>query len=217
MAERPHPFLDGRREWNERFGDYIAQARSWRYTAFVTLLVCFALALGVIWQMTQSKIVPYIVEVDSLGRPLAMARADQPAPADQRIIRAQLASFVADTRSVIADGAAMKQSLERAYALVPNGAPAFTYLNEFYQRKSPFERAQTETVQVDIRSTLPVSEKTWQVEWTETARNLQGQLIARTNWQAMLTIHLDPPETDAEILRNPIGLYVMNLSWTQQL
>src|SRR3569833_1732329 len=190
MAEPPNPYLDARREWNERYGDYIAQARNWRYAAFITLLVCGALALGVVWQMTQSRIVPYIVEVDSLGRPLAMARADKAAPADQRIVRAQLAAFVADTRSVITNRTTKKQTHERTNAHDPNGTPAFNYLNEFYQHRSPFERARTETVQVDIRSTLPVSDKTWQVEWTE---------------------------TDAEILRNSIGLYGMNLSWTQQL
>src|SRR3569623_1788412 len=106
MAEPPNPYLDARREWNERYGDYIAQARNWRYAAFITLLVCGALALGVVWQMTQSRIVAYIVEVVCFGRSLAMVCADKAAPADQRNVRAQLAAFEDDTSSVIADGAA---------------------------------------------------------------------------------------------------------------
>src|SRR3569833_898901 len=120
MAEPPNPYLDARREWNERYGDYIAQARNWRYAAFITLLVCGALALGVVWQMTQSRIVPYIVEVDSLGRPLAIARADKATPTDQHNKRTQHTTKETNTRTDNADSAAMKQSLERAYALVPN-------------------------------------------------------------------------------------------------
>src|SRR3569833_3338132 len=84
MAEPPNPYLDARREWNERYGDYIAQARNWRYAAFITLLVCGALALGVVWLMTQSRIVPCGGGGDGRGRPRAGARAGGAAPAGQR-------------------------------------------------------------------------------------------------------------------------------------
>src|SRR3569833_2508447 len=84
MAEPPNPYLDARREWNERYGDYIAQARNWRYAAFITLLVRAPLPLAAPSQTTQPTTAPYTAHAHTLGRPLAMARADKPAPADQR-------------------------------------------------------------------------------------------------------------------------------------
>src|SRR3569833_2653312 len=55
MAEPPNPYLDARREWNERYGDYIAQARNKHKTTNNTKQDNGALALGVVWQMTQSR------------------------------------------------------------------------------------------------------------------------------------------------------------------
>ena len=34
-----NPYLAGRREWNERYGDYIARAQSWRAVAILALLM----------------------------------------------------------------------------------------------------------------------------------------------------------------------------------
>ena len=41
----PNPYLDARREWNERYGSYIAQARNWRFAAVVALLLALVCAL----------------------------------------------------------------------------------------------------------------------------------------------------------------------------
>ena len=42
----PNPYLDNRREWNERYGSYIAQARNWRFAAVVALLLALVCAGG---------------------------------------------------------------------------------------------------------------------------------------------------------------------------
>ena len=75
-AGTENPYLSARREWNERYGDYIARARNWRSAAFAALAISAVLALGVVWEAAQSKVVPYVVEVDKLGDAIAVARAD---------------------------------------------------------------------------------------------------------------------------------------------
>ena len=82
------PYLSARREWNERYGDYIARARSWRWAAFGAIAVALALAIGVVWQGAQSKVVPYVVEVDKLGDAdgeLPGRRWWEPAPSQQHV------------------------------------------------------------------------------------------------------------------------------------
>ena len=37
------PYLDARREWNERYGSYISRAKNWRLMAFGVLGVCLCL------------------------------------------------------------------------------------------------------------------------------------------------------------------------------
>src|ERR1700730_18268033 len=94
------PYLSARREWNERYGSYIARARNWRLAALGSISVSAILAGGVLWLGSQSKLVPFVVEVDKLGQAVAVQRADRATPADQRIVKAQLAAWIVDVRSV---------------------------------------------------------------------------------------------------------------------
>ena len=66
------PYLSARREWNERYGDYIARARNWRWAAFAALGISLVLAIGVVWEAAQSKVVPYVVEVTNSATPFRL-------------------------------------------------------------------------------------------------------------------------------------------------
>jgi type IV secretion system protein VirB5 len=208
-----NPYLSARREWNERYGDYIARARNWRWAAFAALFVSMILSVGVVWEATRSKIVPYVVAVDKLGDIAAVRRADRAAPADERVVKAEIASWVVDVRTVSSDPGAEKSALSRAYALT--ASTAVTFLNDYYRQHSPF--GQTRTAAVSINTVLPVSAHTYQIQWSEDARDLQGNPAGTTHWLASLTLAFDPPTDERGVLANPLGLYVTNVSWTQQL
>jgi type IV secretory pathway TrbF-like protein len=162
------PYLSARREWNERYGDYIARARSWRWAAFGALALSLVLAVGVVWQGAQSKVVPYVVEVDKLGDAVAVARADRATPADVRVIKAQLAAWIVDVRSVSSDPLAQKAALSRSYAMT--AATATLFLNDYYRQHSPF--SQNRTVAVSVDAVLPISTQTYQIQWSEDGRDL---------------------------------------------
>jgi type IV secretory pathway TrbF-like protein len=212
-AALDNPYLSARREWNERYGDYIARARSWRWAAFAALAVSLVLAIGVVWQAAQSKVVPYVVEVDKLGDAVAVARADRAASADVRVIKAQLAAWIVDVRSVSSDPLAQKSQLSRSYAMI--AATATIFLNDYYRRQSPF--GQPRTVAVSVDAVLPVSKQTYQLQWSEDSRDLQGRDLATTHWLASVTVAFDPPTDERGVLNNPLGLYITGISWTQRL
>jgi type IV secretory pathway TrbF-like protein len=211
-AALDNPYLSAR-EWNERYGDYIARARSWRWAAFAALAVSLVLAIGVVWQAGQSKVVPYVVEVDKLGDAVAVARADRAAPTDERVVKAQLAAWIVDVRSVSSDPLAQKSALSRSYAMT--AATATIFLNDYYQQHSPF--GQSRTVAVSVDAVLPVSKQTYQLQWSEDARDLQGGDLATTHWLASIAVAFDPPTDERGILTNPLGLYITGISWTQRL
>jgi type IV secretory pathway TrbF-like protein len=177
------------------------------------LAVSLVLAVGVAWQAAQSKVVPYVVEVDKLGDAVAVARADRAAPADVHVVKAQLASWIVDVRSVSSDPLAQKNALSRAYALT--SATATIVLNDYYRQHSPF--AQSRTVAVGVDAVLPISAQTYQIQWSEDARDLQGRDLATTHWLASVGVAFDPPSDERGILSNPLGLYVTGISWTQHL
>jgi type IV secretory pathway TrbF-like protein len=209
------PYLNARREWNERYGDYIARARNWRLAAFGSIFISAILAVGVIWLASQSKLVPYVVEVDKLGTAIPVQRADRAATPDQRVVRAQIAAWIEDVRSVSSDPIAQKEILGRAYSLVDSSGAGI--LNDYYKGNSPFDAGQQQTVACSIDAVLPISDSTYQVQWTEDARDLQGRLFKTTHWQASLQLAFNPPTDEATLFKNPMGIYIHSISWTQHL
>ena len=214
----PHSavYLAARREWNERYGSYIAQARTWRLTAFISLGIAAVAVSGVVWIGSQNRVVPYVVQTDKLGDALAIQRADVAAPVDPRLIRAQLARWVSDVRSVYTDVTAQRHLITEAYAMLDQNSAAYEQLNGWFRGSDPFTRAQTEIVDAEVQSVLPLSANTWRVEWQENVRSRDGAKSSSYQWQAVIAFAIKPPTTDADILANPTGLFVKTFNWQQR-
>jgi Type IV secretory pathway, TrbF components len=207
-------YMLARREWNERYGSYIAQRDGWRMAALAALGVAALAVGGLIYDRSRGYVVPYIVEVDKLGDALAIARADVAAPVAAQIIRAQLARWIVEVRSVYMDVAAQRRLIEDAYAMLDRHGAAFQTANEWFEANDPFKRAANELVGVQVESVLPISANTWRIEWREETRSRDGTLLSRQPWQAVATVNVIPPTTDAAMLVNPTGLFVEAFSWT---
>ena len=211
------PYLDARREWNERYGSYISRAKNWRLMAFGILGICLVQTVGLVVMATQNKIATYVVEVNKLGSATSVVRADLMGKTDERVIKSLLARFISDTRSVVSDGVAQRQMIDRSYAMLSNGTRALTIINEYYKNDPPFARAATVGVNTDISSVIPVTDKTWQVEWEETTRSTSGAIVSKLRWKANLTLAFNAPNNERQIRVNPIGVFVIDLNWSQVL
>jgi type IV secretion system protein VirB5 len=211
-----NPYLAARLEWNERYHGFIRAKRNWQITALAALLVNAALGIGILWQASQSKVTPYVIEVDQLGEAITIGPAEQASITDSRVIRYQLVEFIRNVRSIVADGAAEKQILESAYHYASGAATRF--LNDYFNEHNPFKRMTQRTVSVDVTSVLALpGSDSWQIQWTETHRGLDGATLVRERWQAILTVEVVPGKTSEEINQNPLGLYVTDIQWTKQL
>ena len=208
-------YLAARAEWNERYGSYISQARTWRLAALLSMLVSLGAVGGVVYIGSQSKIVPYIVEVNQLGDALAAQRADVASTPDTRLIRAQLARWIVDVRTVYLDAAAQHALVNEAYGMTDRQSPADGALNEYFRAHNPFIRAQDQSVTVHVSSVLPISENTWRIEWSEETFKRDGSASGTANWRATVSVSINPPTDSNTILINPTGLYVQQFGWGQ--
>src|SRR5262245_47220641 len=219
-AKKQHttnPYLLARREWDERYGSLITRAKNWRLMAVLCASIALFQTAGLIFLAMRSKVVPYVVAVDSLGRQVAAGVAEESSEADDRLKRAALFEWVGDLRLITADGVAQRKAIDRVYARIANGSQAMTVVNEFYRSDPPQKRAETETVSVDVQSVLATSDRTYQVEWVETIRDLNGKVKSEDHWKGAFTIAINPPTDERLIRTNPIGIYVTNASWTRVL
>lgn len=212
-----NPYLAARREWDERYGDLVTRARNWRLMALISALSTIVAVGGVIRLSTRTHIVPFVVAMDSLGRTVAAGPAEEATAADDRLKRATIFTWVEDLRTVTTDGIAQRKAIDRVYAHIASGAQAQAFISEFYRAAPPQKRASTETVSVEVRSVLPTSERTFEVEWSETTRDLYGAVKAQDHWKAAFTIAVNPPQDERMARINPLGIYVTSASWGKVL
>jgi type IV secretion system protein VirB5 len=215
--EHLNPYISARREWNERYGDYVSQAKNWRIVAVLSGITAIVAVAGVVYIGAQSKFIPYVVAVDQHGSAVAAGIADRASAVDPRVVRALIGRFVTDLRGVISDQQAEKAAIDRVYSMLPSGAASTTVVSDQFKTNSPFTRAATETISVDVESILPISDKSWQVDFRETARSPNGMLLSKKRYRATLTTELSPVTNEQLIRLNPIGLFVTEISITQIL
>ena len=93
-------------------------------------------------------------------------------------------------------------------------------MRQWFEANNPFDRAKEgKLVQVSIKGLpLPVSQDSWRVEWTETVRGHTGAvLVDPQTFEATLTVQLQPPATDAQVMQNPGGIAITGLSFSRVL
>ena len=90
MAEHipDNPYLAARQEWTERYGSYVRAASAWRLVGIVSLSLATLSTGYALYQSTEVKLVPYIVEVDKLGTAVTAGTPQQIEYADPRVVRA---------------------------------------------------------------------------------------------------------------------------------
>ena len=214
-------YMQGWREWDERYADLVIGKRNWQLAAGGLLIVSIILAAGMVWLSGHSRYIVYAVQVDKLGYALTQAQPLTPAAAPDvtaRIERYEVASFIRQARAVSNDPQVEQQMLNSLLAHARGAADHF--LDEYYhsdQSHNPFEIAQKQTVAVQIDSILLLSAKSYEVRWTELRRDLNGAALGMpSHWEAELETEIVPPREADTIVSNPLGFYVTNITWTEQ-
>ena len=212
-----NPYLAARREWDERYGDQISRARNWRVIAVLCELLALVLAAGLIWQSSRSRVVPFIAVIDGFGRPVITGLGDQTTTADERLKKAAVLQWVEELRTVTTDGIAQRKAIDRVYSHIANNSPAMAFVSDFYRANQPFEKAKNETISVDVRSVLPTSDRSFEIDWLESSRDLYGAVKSEERWKGTFTIATNPPSDERVARVNPLGLYVVSANWSRIL
>jgi type IV secretion system protein TrbF len=216
-SESYNPYLAARREWDERYGDQIVRARNWRTMAALCALTAILETAGLLWMTSRSRVFPFVVLIDSLGRPVASGFAEQTTTNDDRVKRSTIFNWVENLRMVTTDGVAQRKAIDLVYSHIANGSSAQTFISDYYRADPPSKRAQTETVSVEVKSVLPTSDRTYEVDWVETTRDLYGAIEATDRWKGSFSVAVNPPSDERLARINPLGLYVTSASWAKVL
>lgn len=213
----PSPYVAARREWDERYGDFLTAAKNWKMVAFLSLSVAGIAVVCAVYLATQNRVIPYIVEIDKLGTVLRVQEASASKRIDiQKIIPGQLAGFIKKSREVVLDARLQRQNILDAYIYIPKNAPAATKLNQFFIKNDPFERARATTVFTKIRNILPLKDKVFEIEWKEIVMDRKnGKTISNDNYKAVFYIDIASSQDSDGIIKNPTGLIIKDFNWSK--
>ncbi len=182
-ADLTNPYVAARKAWDERYGDLIARARHWRLAAFVAMAVAAVAVAGLIVISRQTRLVPFIVAVDTLGRPVgAGVAAPENFKIDEKVMKIAVADFVSGWRGITIDWELQRKQIDKVFGMIGQGSRAQVAISDWYRSDPPDKRGREGTVEVEIVSVLATAEKSWEVQWTETKRLATGQFQQKEHW-----------------------------------
>jgi type IV secretion system protein VirB5 len=162
----------------------------------------------------QSRVLPYVVEVDRLGEARAVAPADaEYRPSDPQIAW-HLGRFISNVRSVSLDPVLMRENWLSAYDFVT--ARGGLFLGEHARAAMPFADVGRRTVSVQVTSVVRASDRSFQVKWTESEYE-RGSLARTSRWTAILSVVARAPRSAEALRKNPLGLYIDAIDWAREL
>jgi type IV secretion system protein TrbF len=210
------PYQKAKDIWDNRIGNARVQAFNWRLAFFCAVGLCFLLIIGLIFQSAKSSVVPYIVEVGPGGEVLSTARAIQVnRSAKEPEIKYFLSKWIKDVRALPMDVVVKKQSWLSAYACMRQKAAV--KMNEIVRKEDPMSRVGEETISITPAAIVKMSEKTYQVRWTEDVFSKEGAPKQSYRMTGLITIDFSQPNTEKEIMSNPLGMYITDFSWSKEL
>ena len=210
-APESTPYQRAGQVWDDRMGLSLAHARNWRRFAAANLLLASFLGAGWWAQSERAVVKPFVVEVSDLGQTQRItAIGGRYTPTEAQTART-LADWIRDVRAKSTDPIVIRQNWLRAYDLLTPKAAAF--LNAWAQTHDPFAELGQEAVDVEVLNVVRRTARTYDLQWRET-RYVNGQSAGAERWRALITTTVQPPRTEAELMKNPLGIKIEDISWT---
>jgi len=209
------PYQRAKQEWDERVGNVRVQANNWRIVALVSLLVVFLLGIALVVSVLQNRTKIFVAEVSKEGRVmnvLPLRTIYQPTLAEKEYF---IANFLRLTHSLPLDPVVAKQNWLNAYQFVTQRGAGL--LNEYFRQNNPVNLIGKQTITVEITDINPISANTFSLRWTENAVDNNGQSLGQKNVSGVFTIVLKTPQKQAEILSNPLGIYITDFHISERV
>jgi type IV secretion system protein VirB5 len=213
------PYILGRENHDELYSAGVKRAANWRAAFFIMAMLALVSSVGSLMLYKRAHLVPYVVAVDSLGRVVAQGPVQETSVQNGAVVKAAIYDFVTNLRQIVVDQNAEHTSINKVYSMVSTGSAAQRYINGYYMEHSPFERAETESVTVDVATILPVSDTTYEVTWAEKVYTHTGMLVPSEShhYKGSFTFAINAPKDEQISRLNPLGVYITDASWTVDL
>lgn len=217
----PTPYERARDAWNDRMGSAEKRGRNWRAACCGSLLVSSLLVVEVMRLADRVTVYPYVVEVNETGQVRTVGQIpQQPYTPSQDVLKSMVAQWLQDVRNLTLDPVVEQRKWWRAYDFITGSAA--TLLNDYVKEVEPVKHIGHMTAIIEIETVLALSERAFQVNWTETVVDIEQQRKATSKYSGIFHTVVVPWATlpakrrePRKMLNNPLGLYIVNFNWSK--
>jgi type IV secretory pathway component VirB8 len=205
----------GRREWFERVGSPTVEKSRYFVIAVLIAVLMIALVFALIRMMPLNRTVPFIVQVDKqsgmvTSRPVR-AEEFKPGQPEQQYFIVQWVRHLLELDPYVTE-----RNLSDAYQLTRG--KAIDEFTDFINKTQPIKRVKTTTSltrSVNVKSVSFVDAGSAMVRVSTEERQVGQDAIVKNY---VLTVHFSmlPPETEAEIIKNPIGIFITHFAINEE-
>jgi type IV secretory pathway TrbF-like protein len=204
-----------RDEWAGLLGSSHAQLRGLRR---ILMSLVFVLGLSlcglVALAFAKRNVVVYGIETDKIGQVALRGPLQREFVASDANTRFYLGQFVDFVRRVTADPPLTQRGRVSSYWFATKRGQ--NILTQHYEGVgSPAALAKEGTVSVEVTSTLKITVGSWQIDWIERRRDVQGNATGETVWRGSFHVRTRVPQDEEELEKNPIGMYVDEFNWVK--
>lgn len=208
------PYQKAKQEWDERIGSAVIQAKNWRFVAVLALIISIILLGLLIASFALNSNHIFIAEVAKSGRVINVVPLKQtyePTDAQKSYF---VANFIKLIRSLPLDPVVAKDNWNKSYAFLTQRSSE--YLNQYFKKHNPLDNLGKQTVMIKINDLNPISPSTYEAEWTEIITNIEGQEAIQKKMSGVFTLSIKTPTDPALILKNPLGIYIIDFHLSER-
>lgn len=204
------PYMRARQEWDHRIGDARVQAKNWRLVAVFSLFIAAVLLVALLMSLALHQNKVFVAEVTKDGRVVNVAPIEvayHPSVAEEEYF---IGNFIKLVRELPLDPVVAKKNWLNAYRfLTSRGSEK---LNTYLQQNNPISLLGKQTTTIEITDVNAISDATFSIDWVENSVDLNGQSVGGKKFSGVFTIILKAPKTEEQILQNPLGIYITDLT-----
>src|SRR5688572_14984201 len=209
-AVPPTPWQQAENWWERWRRDPERRAHWWKVTCLLSWGGNSILGVGLIAVALQAKVVPYVIEVSEPGQVRKIGVVEQQLyNPNQELLKRIVHEFVEHTRNVPRDGLVLGRNWEKAKTVAT--VPVQQMLKAYAEAANLKELVEKNiAVLATVETVLPLSERTFQVDWLET---VTGREVSNAAYRGVFEIVVKAPATKEEQERNPLGIYIGWFNW----
>lgn len=192
-------------------GQTMRENRMLKIEVVVLVVIVFVLSIGIVFFLSKrTQIIPALVTMNDFGQTQYVGEVSrknyQNFTIPEIAVTYQVKEFINLYKTLSSDKEIVKKNIEKSYHLLTS-VSASKY-STLLKENNPYKDYGSYTKEVIFETDpLKISKDTYQVDFKQITRTLQGMVVDSKRQRAVVTIKTLKP-TEEDIKDNPLGIYI---------